>query len=44
MAQCVENSLCDYLKTSEFSLQLDESTLPGNDALLLAYVKFVKEE
>ena len=44
MAQCVENSLCDYLKTSEFSLQLDESTLPGNEALLLAYVKCVKEE
>ena len=44
MAQCVENSLCDYFKTSEFSLQLDESTLPGNEALLLAYVKCVKEE
>ena len=34
----------DYLKTSEFSLQLDESILPGNEALLLAYVRFVKEE
>ena len=44
MAQCFENSLCDYLKTSEFSLQLYESTLPGNEALLLAYVKFIKEE
>ena len=39
MAQCVENSLYDYLKTSAFSLQLEESTLPGNEALLLAYVK-----
>ena len=44
MAQSAENSLCDYLKTSEFSIQLDESTLPGNEALLLAYVRFVKEE
>lgn len=44
MAQCVENSLCEYLKTCEFSIQLDESTLPGNEALLLAYVRFVKEE
>lgn len=44
MAQDVENSLCEYSKTSEFSIQLDESTLPGNEALLLAYVRFVKEE
>lgn len=44
MAQSVENSLCDYLKTSEFPIQLDESTLPGNEALLLAYVRFVKEK
>lgn len=44
MAQDIENSLCEYLKTSEFSIQLDESTLPGNEALLLAYVRFVKEE
>ena len=44
MAQCVENSLCDYLKTSEFSLQLDKSILPENEALLLTNVKFVKEE
>ena len=38
MAQSVENSLCDYLKISEFSIQLDESILPGNEALPLAYV------
>ncbi|KAG8234482.1 hypothetical protein J437_LFUL014602 [Ladona fulva] len=45
MAQDVEDSLCGYLKTSRFSIQLDESTLLGNEALLLAYVrknKFVK--
>ena len=28
--------------TTEFSLQLDESTLPGNESLLLAYVSFIK--
>ena len=28
--------------TTEFSLQLDESTLPGNELLLLAYVHFIK--
>ena len=44
MAVDVESSLTDFLKTSEFSLQLDESTLPNNDALLLAYVRFVKCE
>nr|XP_042717488.1 protein ZBED8-like [Chrysemys picta bellii] len=44
MAQDVEDSLCEYLKTSQFSIQLDESTLPGNEALLLAYMRFIKEE
>ena len=44
MAQDVEDSLCGYLKTSRFSIQLDESTLTGNEALLLAYVRFTKEE
>jgi len=43
MAQYVENSLCEYLKSSKFSIQLDESTLPSNEALLLAYVRFIKE-
>ena len=32
------------LKTTEFSLQLDESTLLDNKSLLLAYVRFVKDE
>ncbi|XP_026475840.1 protein ZBED8-like [Ctenocephalides felis] len=44
MAQDVEDSLCGYLKTSRFSIQLDESTLPENEALLLAYVRFIREE
>ena len=40
MAQCVQNSLYEYFKNSEFSLQLEESTLLGNEA----NVKLVKEE
>ena len=44
MTQDIEDSLCEYLKTSWFSLQLDESTLPGNKALFLAYVRFKNEE
>jgi hypothetical protein len=44
MAKDVEISLCDYLVTCKFSIQLDESTLPNNEALLLSYVRFIKEE
>ncbi|XP_014790427.1 protein ZBED8-like [Octopus bimaculoides] len=44
MADDIEDQLCIILKKTEFSLQLDESALPGNDSLLLAYVRFVKEE
>ena len=31
------------LMTTEFSLQLNKPTLPGNQSLLLAYVRFVKD-
>ena len=31
------------LMTTEFSLQLDKSTLPGHESLLLAYVRFIKD-
>jgi len=44
MALSVEELLCEFLKATKFSIQLDESTLPGNEALLLAYERFVKEE
>uniref|UniRef100_A0A5S6QFW0 DUF4371 domain-containing protein n=1 Tax=Trichuris muris TaxID=70415 RepID=A0A5S6QFW0_TRIMR len=44
MAVDVEDTLCNFLRTTQFSLQLDESVLPGNEALLLAYVRFIKEE
>ena len=41
MAENVEETLSKML-TTEFSLQLDESTLPGNESLLFAYVRFIK--
>ncbi|CAH1977756.1 unnamed protein product [Acanthoscelides obtectus] len=37
----IESFLCNYLQTTHFSIQLDESTLPDNAALLLAYVRFI---
>jgi zinc finger BED domain-containing protein 5/7/8/9 len=43
MAENTENTLCNILKLKKFSLQLDESTLPGNEALLLAYVRFIED-
>ncbi|XP_025406676.1 SCAN domain-containing protein 3-like [Sipha flava] len=43
MAEDVEISLCELLVSTEFSLQIDESTLPNNEALLLAYVRFVNK-
>ncbi|KFD48183.1 hypothetical protein M513_10897 [Trichuris suis] len=43
MSADVENMLCNTLRTEEFSLQVDESTLTQNEALLLAYVRFIKE-
>ncbi|KFD66371.1 hypothetical protein M514_21401 [Trichuris suis] len=44
MAQDIEATLCGILKNTGFALQLDESTLPGNEAVLLAYVRFIKQE
>ncbi|XP_056647440.1 SCAN domain-containing protein 3-like [Diorhabda sublineata] len=44
MSDDIENFLCKYLQTTHFSIQLDESTLPGNEALLLAYVRFIMDQ
>ena len=44
MASDVEKTLYSMLKTTEFSLQIGDSTLPGNEALLLAYVRFIHKE
>ena len=42
MGENVEETLSKMLMTTEFSLQLDESTLPGNESLLPSYVRFIK--
>lgn len=44
MSSDIESFLCNYLQTTHFSIQLDESTLPGNEALLLAYVRFIMNQ
>ncbi|XP_077301648.1 protein FAM200C-like [Arctopsyche grandis] len=44
VANDIEIQLCEELQSKEFSLQLDESTLRDNESLLLAYVRFVKNE
>ncbi|KAF2900188.1 hypothetical protein ILUMI_05983 [Ignelater luminosus] len=44
MSYDIESLLCNYLQTTHFSIQLDESTLPGNEALLLAYVRFIMDQ
>ena len=38
MGSNIEDQLCSILTATQFSLQLDESILPGNEGLLLAYV------
>ncbi|KFD51340.1 hypothetical protein M514_07745 [Trichuris suis] len=43
-AQNIENTLRGVLKNTEFALQLDESTLQGNQGVVLAYVRFMKQE
>ena len=42
MAENIKETFSKMLMTTEFSLQLDESTLLGNESLLLAYVRFIK--
>ncbi|KFD60378.1 LOW QUALITY PROTEIN: hypothetical protein M514_27424 [Trichuris suis] len=44
MGADIESTLCEFLKTAQFSLQLDESVLPHNEALSLASVRFIKGE
>ena len=41
MATDIEDRLCSEIRNAELSLQLNESTLPRNEALLLGYVCFV---
>ncbi|CAH1970146.1 unnamed protein product [Acanthoscelides obtectus] len=44
MSSDIESFLCNYLQTTHFSIQLDESTLPDNAALLLTYVRFIMNQ
>ncbi|CAH2007408.1 unnamed protein product, partial [Acanthoscelides obtectus] len=44
MSSDIESFLSNYLQTTHFSIQLDESTLPDNAALLLAYVRFIMNQ
>ncbi|CAH1980769.1 unnamed protein product [Acanthoscelides obtectus] len=44
MSSDIESFLCNYLQTTHSSIQLDESTLPDNAALLLAYVRFIMNQ
>ena len=41
MSSDVESQLVEKLKTSKFSIQLDESTISNNRAILVAYVRFI---
>lgn len=44
MANNVEEQLIAKLRVNQFALQIDESTLRGNEALLLAYVRFLDKD
>lgn len=43
MSNDVEEQLVDMLRETKFSLALDESTVRDSEALLLSYVRFVRE-
>ncbi|XP_072380259.1 zinc finger MYM-type protein 6-like [Diabrotica undecimpunctata] len=43
MGANVEDVLCNKLKSREFTVQLDESTLSNSTALLLSYVRFIDD-
>lgn len=44
MAEDIEEKLCKDLRKAEFVLQIDESTLCDNEAMLLAYVRYTDSE
>ncbi len=43
MSTNVEIQLVNLLKSTEFGIQIDESTLQNNEALLLVYVRYVSQ-
>ena len=44
MAKDTTEFLYEILRNTDFSLQINENTLPGNETLLLEYVRFVHDE
>jgi len=44
MGADVEEQLCSALRKTEFSFQVDESTVRDNEAMLLTYVRFRKDD
>ncbi|KAI5152850.1 hypothetical protein ENBRE01_3061 [Enteropsectra breve] len=43
MSKGIENTVCQMLKTKNFTLQLDESTDSTGKAHLIGFIRFVKE-
>ena len=44
MGTNIEDQLCEILRNTSFSLQLDETTTSDNNALLMAYVHYLSDE
>ena len=44
VSEDVENQSVWKLKTRNFSVQIDESTLRANEGVLMAYVRYVNED
>ncbi|CAH2020475.1 unnamed protein product [Acanthoscelides obtectus] len=43
MSSDIESFLCNYLQTTHFSIQLDESTLPDNACIIIGICSFYYE-
>uniref|UniRef100_UPI00358E1F13 protein FAM200C-like n=1 Tax=Myxine glutinosa TaxID=7769 RepID=UPI00358E1F13 len=44
MSSDVEDKLCSELRSTHFAIQLDESILRDSEALLLCYVRFIRDQ
>ena len=43
MGTNIEDQLCEILRNTSFSLQLDETTTSDNNALLMVYVRYITD-
>ena len=43
MGTNIEDQLCEILRNTSFSLQLDKTTTSGNNALLMVYVRYIAD-